>query len=144
MGMAFWHLEYMGCEDVHVLDGGIQAWVEAGGQMDTDNVNAAITPVTFDGVQDNSVNVTTAELSTMVAGWTSTGNTVFLDGRPDSEYQGYVTKPFEPWMGRVPNSEKIWWWEYVDEATGKLKTPKECQALLDAKGVTKDKTVIHI
>ena len=122
----------------------MQAWVEASGTMETDNVNATLTAVTFDGTQDNSVNVTTTELASYVSSWSAGGNVALLDGRPESEYQGYITKPFEPWMGRVPNSEQIWWWDYVDDATGKFKTAEECQALLTAKGITKDKTVVHI
>ena len=144
MGMAFWHLEFMGCTDVHVLDGGMQAWLNAGGTTDTDNVNATITPSTFAGSEQTTLNCTTDQLKSYVDNYVEGGGVVLLDGRPDSEFMGYITKPFEPGSGRVKNSRQLYWWDYVDAATGKVKTAKECMALLNAQDVAKTDIVIHI
>ncbi len=95
---AWWVLRWAGL-DVRVLDGGIPAWVSAGGALET---GAGPLP------QRTSPQVSVGRLATLTtdeaAAWARSG--VLLDARPSPRYRG-ETEPLDPRAGHLPGTVNL-------------------------------------
>ena len=92
---AWWLLRWAGVEDVRLLDGALPAWVSAGGELATDDVQP----------QPGTVELTPGRLPTLdldaVAVFPATG--VLLDARAGERFRG-ETEPIDPKAGHVPGA----------------------------------------
>jgi thiosulfate/3-mercaptopyruvate sulfurtransferase len=94
----WWMLETLGHEAVVVLDGGIQAWVAAGGNLTTDD--PALAPSRPDELHlgDRWTGVIAREeLKNRL------GDVVLLDARAAPRYRG-ETEPIDPVAGHIPTA----------------------------------------
>ncbi|MBI1376453.1 MAG: sulfurtransferase [Frankiales bacterium] len=100
---AWWLLEHHGHDDVRVLDGGLAAWRETGGELESGPV-----PLPFgdDGPPDGRRFV--AEVARLrvidadeAAAWPAHG--VLLDARAAARYAGEV-EPVDPVAGHIPGA----------------------------------------
>ncbi len=128
---AFWFLEYFGHEDVHVLDGGYDAW------------EMAAHPVSKDPVKTESANfkarpvperLATAE--TILKALDDKG-AVVVDSRTDGEYHGEEVRAARG--GAIPGAVHIEWKNNVEG--GAYKNADDLTALYAPNGVTPDKDV---
>lgn len=133
-GRAFWLLEYFGHGDVHVLDGGIAAWKEAG----CDIVREMNAP------KASSVKIEPREEIFISAdglhGMLDQEDLVILDTRSDKEYSGQ-NKRGGPRGGTIPGSVHLEWVHYLD-GKGRVKPPAELLALFEGSGVLRDKAIV--
>ena len=93
---GWWLLRWGGLTDVRLLDGGLDAWVAAGGELETGDVVPEPGNVTLTG---DGMPV----LSIDEAGLLPSSGGVLLDGRAGERYRGEV-EPIDPRAGHVPGA----------------------------------------
>lgn len=96
---AWWALRRAGVADVRVLDGGWSAWLKAGGETATGDVEAPegdieLTSAGSEGVIDIDA----------AAAWPASG--VLLDARAAERYRG-ETEPIDPVAGHIPGARNL-------------------------------------
>jgi len=134
VGRAFWLLDYLKHEDVHILDGGMAAWLRAG------------LPVTHDMTASSrgslrraarpEIHMTADELRPLL----DSGEIVVWDIRDDGEYSG-SNKRGGPRGGTIPGAIHLEWKHCLD-AQGCVKTAPELMALLSQHGIRPEKPVV--
>lgn len=140
----WWVLKYYGHKKVRLLNGGWQAWVSAGLPVSftTPEVNAAGHP--YAARANPSINITMDEL---LAKYDST-DVQILDVRRESEYDG-TEAGNNMRGGHIPGAIHLEWNRLLSQSkqwkgVNFFQSKEEMQALLDQKGVSKDKTtVVH-
>lgn len=95
---AWWALHRTGV-DVRVLDGGLAAWRDAGGEIETGEVLPEPGDVTLIEPSGDDV-ISTAE----AAQWPAHG--VLLDARASERYRG-ETEPIDPIAGHIPGARNL-------------------------------------
>jgi thiosulfate/3-mercaptopyruvate sulfurtransferase len=93
---AWWLLRWGGIGDVRLLDGGLDAWVRAGGRLESGNVVPEPGDVTLTG---GGMPVLTIDEA---AALPASGG-VLLDARAGERYRGEV-EPIDPRAGHVPGA----------------------------------------
>lgn len=132
-GRMYWILDYMGANDVKILNGGLKAW------------KAARKPVTKTVATAKSVTFTPqikkSYLATMATVNTAVNNSayVIIDARTPEEYNG--TNETSLRLGHIPSAVNVNYTTLLN-AKGELKSKDELMALFAKSGVTKDKKVI--
>ncbi len=94
---AWWLLRRMGHDDVLVLDGGMTAWVAAGGRLSTES--PMYRPA---GFTVNPRNGDTVDLDRVAA----LGGALLLDARAPERYRGEV-EPVDPVAGHIPGARSL-------------------------------------
>ena len=131
---GFWFCEYLGHEEVHVLDGGFSAYVTAGGPVSTE----ADEPPEVPAFPDNRQPHTHADADTIHA-LLGGAEFVVLDTRTDDEHYGRVARSARG--GAIPGSVHIEWQNNLDE-TGAFKSAPELRELYQSAGITPEKRVM--
>jgi len=129
----FWFLEFFGHDDVHVLNGGFNAWQAAG------------LPVTQDAAVpaggNFKMNPQSQRLATVDDVFSRLGksSTVIVDTRSDGEYTGQVVRSKRG--GAIPGAVHLEWTNNLD-AKGFFKSADELKAMYEQRKITPDKEVI--
>ncbi|MFQ5693347.1 MAG: sulfurtransferase, partial [Nitrospinota bacterium] len=131
---GFWFLEYFGHEDVHVLDGGLNAWREAGLPLSADPVDPERTK--FDASRKVPDRLAGADT---ILGVLGDPGVCILDTRSDDEYTGKLVRAARG--GAIPGSIHIEWTNNLD-GEGRFKSGADLKALYEARGVTPEKIII--
>lgn len=79
-GRIFWMLEYLGCYDLHILNGGWNLWV--GENRTTETTANTLAATTFVASVDNALKATNESIINNIPG----GRQVVIDARTDEEY----------------------------------------------------------
>ena len=130
---ALWFLDYLGHQDAKILDGGIKAWIAAGGTPTTEVT--APSSSDWHGAPD----------SLKVASWQEVrdrlGNpaTAIVDTRSDAEYYGDAVRAKRG--GAIPGAVHLEWKQNLDK-NGRYKSAAELKSMYEALGVTKDREVV--
>ena len=134
-GRQLWTFRVFGLTNTYILNGGIKAWKEAGGEITKDKPD--VKAVTGPKANPNTDLFADTEY---LAGKLDTVN--ILDTREDEEYAG--TKNYgEKTNGRVPNSKHIWFKDFYN-ADGTYLTPAQIRARVEALGYkTEDEVVLY-
>lgn len=130
---AFWLLEYYGHRDVHVLDGGLDAWTAAGYALAREMAEPH--PASFKIVPQKDLVIGADELNRRIR----LGEILPLDTRSDDEYFGR-NKRGTARGGAIPGAVHLEWTLYLD-AQGRFKAPAELETLFRKAGITKDKAI---
>ena len=117
---AWWLLRWLGHTEVYVLDGGLPAYVQAGGELST-WVPAHRRSVFTPKVQPGWV-ATADEVQARSAG------TLLIDSRAAARYRGEV-EPIDPRAGHIPGAVSRDWAASQDE-TGHWRSAEQQQARL--------------
>jgi thiosulfate/3-mercaptopyruvate sulfurtransferase len=129
----FWFLEYFGHDDVHLLNGGFNAW------------EAARLPVTREATIPKAGNfkmkarpqrLATAE---EVLARLGKPEVVIVDTRSDAEYTGQLVRAKRG--GAIPGAVHLEWTNNLD-SKGFYKTADELSAMYTQRNITPDKEVI--
>ncbi len=96
--VAFWTLEYLGHDKVHLLDGGLEAWSGAGNRLVAEPTIKPAT--TFKANVQHSRYAETAEILEIANG--QAANTQLIDSRTVGEFEGTNIKALRG--GHVPNA----------------------------------------
>jgi thiosulfate/3-mercaptopyruvate sulfurtransferase len=148
----FWTLEYIGHEDVRILNGGWNAWVAAG--LETTDSAAGVEPTQYPLEPDPAKVVTAEEVLERL----DDPEVVIVDARSPQEHAGEVA--LSDRAGRIPGSVNLVWldaltggdvvytiepdWQAAlrDEDVEVFRGAEEIQALLDQRGISPEKEVI--
>ena len=132
-----WVLNYYGHENVKVLNGGWNKWLDEGGPADYKNPSHPAGDFEVASV-DESMNCP------IDYGIGRVGNpdTIFLDVRSNEEWDGSNNRGNKH-AGHVPGAIHLEWLNFVTrDAHRTLKPAHELRALLEEHGITPDKEVI--
>lgn len=130
---GFWFLEYLGHTDVHVLDGGLQAWQAAGYPVTTEAPR--VREVRFAPRLRASLIISADDLHSL----RDSRDLAVLDTRTDDEYLAKNIRAARG--GTIPGAVHIEWVHNLDD-NGAFKSAAELQAMYTAAGVGPDKTVV--
>ncbi|MEK6709851.1 MAG: rhodanese-like domain-containing protein, partial [Nitrospinota bacterium] len=146
---GFWFLEYLGHEDVHVLDGGLGAWRAAGHPVTREAWPMAQTA--FDAPAGERAILRTAfasHLKPPAEGRLATAQYI-LDHLKDPDVRVHDTRSEGEWYaenvraargGAIPGSAHLEWTQFIAK-DGALKPAAELRALLEPRGFAPDKEV---
>lgn len=110
----WWMLQWIGHEHVAVLDGGIKAWLDAGGILDTSVRQRA-------PLRDNPY-ATLAPLTRLVAAdGINAAQQLLLDARDRARFRG-ENETIDPVAGHIPGAQPSPWTENL-QADGRFKEP---------------------
>jgi thiosulfate/3-mercaptopyruvate sulfurtransferase len=126
---AWWMFRVFGHDEVAVLDGGLPAWIEAGGELEAGEPAPAMPGVftaTFRPDMVRSLDQMKANLATREA--------IVLDARAAGRFNGAVPEP-RPGMksGHIPGARSIPFGEVLDNQ--KMRTPDELRARFAQAGI---------
>jgi thiosulfate/3-mercaptopyruvate sulfurtransferase len=138
---AYWYLKIYGHEDVRILDGGRQKWIDENRELSTDTPTAQ--PASYTARErDESIRIFRDEVRESIE-----GPGELVDVRSPQEYTGELVSPpgYEQEgaqrAGHIPTAKSIPWAQAVRD-DGTFKPVDELRELYGAKGVTPDKSVI--
>lgn len=133
-GRLFWMLEYLGCTDVHILNGGWDKWV-----ADTSNTASTtattLTATTFTSAVVASKKVGKADIAANL----SNSNFALIDARTKEEFNGWQLYG-ETRGGHIPGAYILAYPSFfnADKTTLNYQTLKQ---MLESRGITTDKQV---
>jgi thiosulfate/3-mercaptopyruvate sulfurtransferase len=124
---AWWMLRTFGAERVHILDGGLEAWLAAGQPVESGPVKR--NKDGFTAKPDVSAVKSFADVQQIIA-----AKAQILDARSAARFAGTAPEP-RPGIssGHMPGSTSVPFTELV--ADGRLKNPESLRDLFAAKGV---------
>ena len=139
-GRAWWMLKWIGHEKVAVLDGGLQAWVAAGGK-----VEAGYKPVAVDFFKQKypvaGIESALIAINSVVKASQAQSHTI-IDARAPARFRGEV-EPLDPIAGHIPGALNRPFTMNFDEQ-GFFKKPEQLKAEFDALLAGRDASqVIH-
>jgi thiosulfate/3-mercaptopyruvate sulfurtransferase len=139
-GRAWWMLKWLGHENVAVLDGGWQAWVAAGGAIES-GYKAAETDLSRQNYPLAGIEYALSAIDSVVSASQSHSHAI-IDARAPARFRGEV-EPIDPIAGHIPGALNRPFTLNLNEQ-GFFKTPAqlktEFDALLGARDTSK---VIH-
>jgi thiosulfate/3-mercaptopyruvate sulfurtransferase len=132
---GLWFYEFLGFSGGLILDGGIQAWVDAGhSTAPGSGVSAAILPDPPDNPQPLMRRELIASLPETVHA------PVVLDVRRRSEYSGAFVHPCCGRAGRIPGCRHVFWEDLLDQ--GRYRSPEEIAAIAEKAGLSRDQEIV--
>ncbi|KAA1431272.1 sulfurtransferase [Mycolicibacter arupensis] len=137
-GRLWWLLTTSGVRDVRILDGGLPAWIRAGGELDTGDVwpepgNVTLLPEDlYDGLRPT--------LTADEAGdGARIGELALLDARGPDRFRG-ETEPLDAVAGHIPGAQNLQFTTLLAE-DGTFLPDDEIAALLADRGISADAPV---
>jgi thiosulfate/3-mercaptopyruvate sulfurtransferase len=138
---AYWYLKIYGHQDVRILDGGRQKWIDEDRELTSDVPQ--VSPASYSAQErDETIRARRdAVLSNL-----GNGEIVLVDVRSPQEYAGELMAPpgYEQEgasrTGHIPSAKSIPWAQAVRD-DGTFKSADELRQLYGGKGVTADKAV---
>src|SRR5699024_5168666 len=103
----WWLLHYLGHEKVYLLDGGFQAWVEAGLKV-TDEIPQVQSSI-WKGKPQENLTVAMEEVRER-----NTSKTILIDSRAKARYLG-ETEPLYKKAGHIPGAKNYFWKDVLQE-----------------------------
>jgi thiosulfate/3-mercaptopyruvate sulfurtransferase len=140
---AYWYLKLYGHEDVRILDGGRQKWIDEARELTTETVEPVSASYTAKDA-DESIRV---RRDNVLRGLENGGKRALVDVRSPQEYSGELMAPpgYEQEgasrTGHIPTAQSIPWAQAVRD-DGTFKSTDELRELYGAKGVTPEKEVL--
>jgi len=130
---AWWMLRTFGAREVYVLDGGLQAWVEAGLPVQSGEVRRE--PATFRAKLDRNAVKDFAQVQEMIA-----ANTQILDARSAGRFAGTAPEP-RPGIssGHMPGATSVPFLELTQDC--RMKDAAGLREVFAMKGVKLDQPV---
>lgn len=138
---AYWYLKVYGHEDIRILDGGRQKWIDEGRELTT-AVPVPDARTYTAGERDESIRA----YRDQVREWLGADARALVDVRSPAEYSGELIAPpgYEQEgaqrAGHIPTAVSIPWASAVRE-DGTFKSAADLAALYAAHGVTSEKEV---
>lgn len=121
-GRLWWMLKWLGHDAVAVLDGGLQAWKDAGGALASGPATPVSSPARFELKAPLRQLVLTDTVSAALGQATQT----VVDARAGARYRGEV-EPLDPVAGHIPGALNRPFTENFTE-DGRFKSPEQLKA----------------
>jgi thiosulfate/3-mercaptopyruvate sulfurtransferase len=138
---AYWYLKIYGHEDVRIVDGGRQKWIDEGRELTTDVPTRP--PARYQAKERDE---TIRAFRDAVRDGIGAGQKALVDVRSPQEYSGELIAPpgYEQEgaqrAGHIPTAESIPWAQAVRD-DGTFKSADELRQLYESKGISADKEV---
>lgn len=142
-------LRYAGVNNVFILDGGYQSWLDAGRPGQMEPVPRKAVAAFGEAKQDPAITwYSTPQIRQIVQGGAAAK--AIIDVRAREEYTG-ATHPYDyiPTAGRIPGAiyahgsvKTPWEVNFLVDEKGKIKPKQEIMALWNSDGVPRDKELI--
>jgi thiosulfate/3-mercaptopyruvate sulfurtransferase len=138
---AYWYFKIYGHEDIRILDGGRQKWIDEGRAL-TSEIPAAGSASYTASERDESIRA----YRDYVHGIIGSAENELVDVRSPQEYSGELIAPpgYEQEGaqrgGHIPKAQSIPWAQAVRD-DGTFKSADELKAIYEGKGVSSDKAV---
>jgi thiosulfate/3-mercaptopyruvate sulfurtransferase len=138
---AYWYLKIYGHQNIRILDGGRQKWIDEGRELTTDAPSSVSTSYSASD-RDESIRAYREYVREII----DTAEKALVDVRSPQEYSGELIAPpgYEQEGaqrgGHIPRAQSIPWAQAVRD-DGTFKTADELKELYESKGVTSDKEV---
>jgi thiosulfate/3-mercaptopyruvate sulfurtransferase len=138
---AYWYLKIYGHEDVRILDGGRQKWIDESRELTADAPSLEQKQYTAKE-RDETIRIFRDAVRDDIAA----GGKALVDVRSPQEFSGDLISPpgYEQEgaqrAGHIPTAQSIPWAQAVRD-DGTFKSPEELRELYEANGVTRDKQV---
>jgi thiosulfate/3-mercaptopyruvate sulfurtransferase len=136
---AFWYLKIYGHQDVRILDGGRQMWIDESRELTTDEPQ--VSPASYSARErDETIRARRDAVRETI------GRDALVDVRSPQEYSGeLIAAPgYEQEgaqrAGHIPTAQSIPWAQAVKD-DGTFKSADELRELYGAKGITPDRSV---
>jgi thiosulfate/3-mercaptopyruvate sulfurtransferase len=127
-GRAWWMLQWIGHEKAAVLDGGLQAWIAAGGEVDA---GANDSKADFSKQKyPLAVKESTLAAIELVVNASKAGTHTIIDARAAARFRGEM-EPIDPLAGHIPGALNRPFTMNLD-ANGFFKSPAQLKAEFDA------------
>jgi thiosulfate/3-mercaptopyruvate sulfurtransferase len=138
---AWWMLRTFGAQRVHILDGGLKAWLasgfpaEAGHPTESGPVSEAHPPATFHARLNEEAVIDYSQLQNQLA-----AHRQIVDARSAGRFSGAAPEP-RPGLssGHMPGATSLPFTELVDQ--GRLKDPTQLREIFAAKGIDTAKPI---
>jgi 3-mercaptopyruvate sulfurtransferase SseA len=132
-GRIFWMLEYLGCTDVHIMNGGWDKWLADAKPTQTNAISLPAT--TFTPQVQSSAKATSQRIAQRLYA----SDFAVIDARTDEEHMGWRLYG-EARGGHIPNAVQIpYAWFFNDDKT--TLGHQDLKQLLESRGITTDKEV---
>ena len=131
-----WMLQYLGHPDVRMLQGGLQAWLAVGGEL-TDAVPASVPGAFLYQPQTDMVANIDGILSL-----SGRDHVTILDVRSHEEFTGTGGSACCWRRGRIPGAVRVEWTNFLDKASGRLKSSAAIQRVLQDANIPPDNQII--
>ncbi len=133
-GRLFWTLEYLGHQDVQILEGGLSAWRDAAQEI------SRLTSSSPDRGDFEVQRQTSRRASTDAIAQSLPDSSIqLIDTREPGEYRG-EPKYGEERGGHIPSAIHLWWRQLFDD-DGQLHSPEQIHALLEAQDIDLDEPI---
>jgi len=138
---AYWYLKIYGHDDVRILDGGRQKWIDEGREQTADVPTPAAATYS---AQDRNEEI--RAYRDEVRQWIGTEGRALVDVRSPQEFSGELIAPpgYEQEgaqrAGHIPGAQSVPWAQAVRD-DGTFKSADELRELYGGKGITGDKKV---
>jgi len=138
---AYWYLKIYGHEDIRILDGGRQKWIEEERELTTDVPAPGSTSYSA-SERDESIRAYRDYVGEII----ENAEKALVDVRSPQEYAGELIAPpgYEQEGaqrgGHIPHAQSIPWAQAVRD-DGTFKTADELKELYEGKGVSSDKEI---
>jgi thiosulfate/3-mercaptopyruvate sulfurtransferase len=129
---GFWICEYLGHQNVSVLDGGLKAWIAAGNEVTTDCEEPEQSAITTEDVPLRHIN------ADEILDSLEDDDFVALDVRSDDEYYARVARSARG--GAIPRAVHVPYKKCLDEK-GAYESADKVQEIYTLLGITPEKTV---
>lgn len=136
----WWLLKSYGFESVRLLNGGLNAWILAGGSISYEMTKTVSSIFTLPVKDTLKVWIGKDELLGMI---NSSNNVIILDARSEEEFSGKRKKKGAAKPGRIPKSIHIDWVNTIDyEGTKKFKSFSFLENTYKTMGASREDTII--
>ncbi len=136
----WWMFRAFGHDAVALLDGGLAAWTQAGGALETDTRPAA--PAEFRATARPELVRSMAELRANIDA-ESGARAQVVDARPPARFAGELPE-MRPGLesGHIPGSINLHYIHLIDSETGRFHPPAEIERAFRDRGIDLDRPVV--
>ena len=132
---VWWMFRAMGFSDVLVLDGGLKAWIEAGGQTDD------LPPVAVERHLTPRVRADLIKTKAQMAALVGKSSVTIIDARPAGRFTGEAPEPRKGLAsGHIPGSVNVAGSELIED--GFMKSADDLRAVFEAQGIDPAKLIV--
>ncbi len=130
-----WMLQYIGHPNVRILHGGLDAWRQQSGPLDTAMVS--LDSVVFDRTTRDDIIIGAKD----ILGHLSQSTTTILDVRTYEDFTGGGGAPCCPRQGRLPGAHRLAWINLLDE-NGRFKSIEDIRHILQEHHISPEQSII--
>lgn len=131
-----WMLQYLGHPDVRMLHGGLHAWLLAGEEMGAEG--EGLRPDVFTPEPQTEMIIGVNGILTQAG----MPHLTLLDVRKYDEYTGTGGSPCCVRQGRLPGAVRVEWTTFVDETTGRFKSPDVIRQILNDHDIDPENKIV--